>query len=194
MCEGKAGLLHQGIPSIQPERGLCLESNQTDVDVAKPYSCGSETVVTTSQDTLLPPCPIPGGCGERKIRGLAAQGGFASLQAPKGEGAQPHSFSVGETGLCHLRCWEKMLERPSLAAPPAEAEAAPAQGSSATALAQPGQLRAHNSQHRTISDAQSNPGRSPMPTGPCGSTADLVECQRRADLAKEIQTGPFATG
>lgn len=87
-----------------------------------------------------------------------------------------------------------MLEKPSLAASPAEAKAAPAQGSSVTALAQPGQLRAQNIQHRTISDAQSNPGHSLMPTGPGGSIAILVECQLQADLVKEIQTGPFATG
>ena len=91
MCEGTASLLHQGIPSVQPGRGLCLESNQTDISVAKPYGRGSETMVTTSQDTPLPPGPIPGGHGERRIWGLAAGGGFASLQAPKGERAQPGS-------------------------------------------------------------------------------------------------------
>lgn len=67
MCEGKAGLLRQGIPSIHPRRGLCLESNQTDVNMPKPYGHKSETTVTTSQDTPLPPGPIPKGHEERRI-------------------------------------------------------------------------------------------------------------------------------
>ena len=134
MCEGTASLLHQGIPSVQPGRGLCLESNQTDISVAKPYGRGSETMVMTSQDTLLPPGPILSGHGERRIWGLAAGGGFASLQAPKGEGAQPGSWRMGETRLCHPWCWDKMLGKPNLTDSPAEAKAAPAQGSSALAL------------------------------------------------------------
>jgi len=137
MCEGKAGLLHQGIPSIQPRRGLCLESNQTDVNVAKPYNRGSETIVTTSQDTLLPPSPIPGRCGERKIWGLAAAGQFASLQAPKGKQAQPVSCRMGETRLCHPRCCDEMLGNPNLSASPAKVKATSARGGSATALLQP---------------------------------------------------------
>lgn len=189
MCEGKAGLLHHGILAIQPGRRLCLESNQTNVNTAKPYHCGSETMVTTSQDTPLPPSPIPGGCGERRIWGSAAGGGFASLQAPKGEGAHPGSCRMGETCAIHgvgTRCWES----PTLLLLQA------AQSSSATALVQTRQLRAQTIQHRPISAPQTSPGRSLMPTGQSpgahGSITISVECQlplgqiflRRSKLAR----------
>lgn len=179
MCEGNASLLHQGIPSIQPGRELCLESNQTDINAAKPYGRRSETRVTTSQDMPLPPSPICGGRGERRIWGLAAGVRFASLQAPKGEGAQPGSCRMGETRLCQPWCWDEMLGKPKLAASPAEVKAISARGGSATALAQPRWLRAQNIQHPTISDPQINSGPSLMPTGqspgPCVSIDILVE-------------------
>lgn len=71
-------------------------------------------MVTICQDMLLPPGPILGGREERRIWGLAAGDGFASLKAPKGEGAEPGSCRIGETGLCHPWCLDEMLGKPNL--------------------------------------------------------------------------------
>lgn len=57
------------------------------------------------------PTPSLGGHGKR-ICELTAGGRFASLQAPKEEGAQPGSCRMGKSGLCHPQQWTIMLGTP----------------------------------------------------------------------------------
>lgn len=119
--------------------------------VAKPYG-QSKTTVTASLDMALPPSPIPGQKGERRMRELTAGGRFASLQAPKGEGARAGSRRTDESGLCHPQhSTDMMLGKPKPSVSPVRAKVVPAQGSSATGLAQQKCLRAKTIQHHSSS-------------------------------------------
>lgn len=106
MCEGKAGLLHQRIPSIQSRRGLCLELNQADVNTVKPN--GSKTTVTTSQDMLLPLAPSLGDTGKGAFGIWQHEAGLL----PCKKGKEPNQAHMGWVKLCcaapgmGMKCWE----------------------------------------------------------------------------------------
>lgn len=145
--KGKPGFCIEESPLFSP-REVCVWSQTRQTSV---WPSPAATVKPWGQPAWTchcPPAPCLGTHGRGGFGSRLQEAGLPLCERPKG--TSPAGLTE-QSGLCHPPSRDVRLGQPSLSVSPAKPKAVPAQGSSATGLAQQRRLRAKITQHRTAS-------------------------------------------